>query len=345
MRALSRKQEDWESMGEGTANRLGLRMQSGETAWKRGSSSPGLLLPLAFYRSGLVRLGLSSSTRRPRRAAPALRVVRRRPASPRPAASRCQAGASVSQAEPREKPAPGRFLVKALLAVTLAVLLLNLALAGGAVWLWKHPQSLAALLPGAHVNLKKAMDITVAGPLPLKTHFSYNFPVKLDTNIPIRVPVSDVLRVPINETFEVPIEKELSVSLDQPVHVKDVVRVRANVALDTTVQAKVMGVTMNVPVKGTIPLDFNLPLDQDLGIRGDVKVNLAETLPIHIRHQVNAPIDFVVKGSIPLHQELNVPIDADLDCLVNIPESFPIRMDLDLSTADVGSKVRFSGGE
>gem|GEM_PF-6194625 len=342
MKATHRNQDFGNIRGEADMNRLGLRVQATNPAWKRGAGASGLLMPFAYYRSGLIRLGLSSPGRRPLRKAPALRPVGRGPVSPRPVALRVVDKAS--PARTRGKAAPGRFLVRVLVAASLLILLLNMTLVAGAVWVWKHPGDLQALLPGVHVNLNKTMDIAVAGTLPLKARFKHDFPIQLDTQIPIRVPVSEVLRIPINETFEVPIEKEISVRLDQPIHVRDTIRVRAQVPLDTVVETKVMGVTMRVPVKGTIPLDFNLPLDQMLSVQGNVKVDLAETLPIHIRHEVTAPIDFVVKGSIPLDQEIRVPIDTELDCAVDIPKAFPIRMDLDISTADLGSGVRWSGG-
>ena len=87
----------------------------------------------------------------------------------------------------------------------------------------------------------------------------------MDADIPIQFPVTSVVRIPIRETFLIPLNKTFPVVLAQPLRLQDTVRVRADVPIDTEIQTKVLGVTMTVPVKGSVPWISTYPWTRKSG--------------------------------------------------------------------------------
>lgn len=229
------------------------------------------------------------------------------------------------------------------LACAAGVLSLGIHLVIGAIvgWAFLSPDSFRESLPGVSFTLDgKAMRVAVKGRVPVKAHFAHQFPVRLDTVIPIDLPVSSLLSVPVRETLEVGLKQTIQVPLDQPVRVRDAIRVQGRIPVDTAIETEILGVTTHLPVRGVIPLDFELPLDQELRVTGIVDVKLPETLSIDIDQRLKVPLNFKVESTMHLRKDVSVAMGMDLDGEVTLPESFPTDIDLELHLADLVGRPR-----
>ena len=185
------------------------------------------------------------------------------------------------------------------------------------------------------VHLEKSLPITFTQDFRIDAAINHEFPIKLDTQIPVRFPVTSVVNIPIKETFMIPLDKTFPIVLDKPFHLKDTIKVRTQILIDTEVETKVMGIKMMVPVKGTLPLDVDIPLDQEIQITGELMVMLQEPLPASINQTVEAPLNFIVEGVMPLDTTIQAPVKGVLDCGINIAKSLPVKISLDISVDDL----------
>ncbi|WP_028314807.1 hypothetical protein [Desulfatibacillum aliphaticivorans] len=185
------------------------------------------------------------------------------------------------------------------------------------------------------VHLQKSLPITFTEDFRVDAAIDHEFPIKIEADIPIQFPVTSVVRIPIKETFLIPLNKTFPVMLDQPLRLKDTVKVRAIIPIDTEFEAKVLGVTMTVPVKGSVPLDIDVPLDQEIRIPNELMVMLQEPLPVSINQTVDAPLDFVINGNLPLDAVINAPVKGVLDCGITVKKPLPVEIDLDISLKDL----------
>ncbi|MBI9075342.1 MAG: hypothetical protein JEZ02_08025 [Desulfatibacillum sp.] len=185
------------------------------------------------------------------------------------------------------------------------------------------------------ILVQKSLPITFAKDFQLDATIDHEFPIKLDTEIPVQFPVTSVVRIPIKETFMIPLDQTFSVMVNKPFRLKDTVRVRAQVPIDIEVETKVLGVTMTVPVKGVLPLDIDVPLDQEIQIPGEIMVMLQKPLPVSIDQTVEAPLNFTVNGIMPLDTTILAPVRGVLDCGISIKESVPVEVELAVSMNDL----------
>lgn len=192
-----------------------------------------------------------------------------------------------------------------------------------------------AQLDNLHFQLKKNLPVSINDSFAVNAAFDHDFPIQLKTDIPVKIPVSAILKIPINETFKIPLNKTFPVVLDKPFHIKDTIRVITRLPLDTTIETRVMGIKMNIPVKGEIPVDMLVPLDQDIQITGEILVSIQEPLSAPINQVVEAPINFEVKGVMPLNTAITAPIDTNIACTISIPDDLPVEMDLNFTAYDL----------
>lgn len=195
-------------------------------------------------------------------------------------------------------------------------------------------------LLGSHLLLEKPMVVEIKEPFPVKAGMEHTFSVPLKTDIPVRFPVKSVLNVPIVETFQIPLDKPFEVQLESPLRIRQNVRVRSQLPLNTTIETKIMGVTMHIPVKGEVPIDITFPLAMDLALDEGLRLHMTEPLPVSINKNVQAPVDFMVEGVLPLDESLEVPIQADMDLMIRMQKKLPLDANLDFSTSDLGQGVR-----
>ncbi|MDI6797115.1 MAG: hypothetical protein QMD09_09220 [Desulfatibacillaceae bacterium] len=247
---------------------------------------------------------------------------------------------------PKEKPKKGRArrAARAIFRFAAGVaLLLNLLVFIAIATVLLKPQLLEGPLAGLGLALNKPMAVSMDERFDVKARFNHLFPIALDAQIPIEVPVSEKLIIPINEIFAVPLDSSFAVTLSRPLRVKELIHVEGNLPLDTIVEAEVFGIKKQIPIKGVVPVRFAFNLDQEIGVDGGFHVHMDEPLQVKINQQVEAPINFVVKGNVPLKQNIMVPVSGDLDCAIEMVNELPLNMKLDLKAKDLGEGVKITG--
>ncbi len=198
-------------------------------------------------------------------------------------------------------------------------------------------------LRNLQLQLNKSMPISINEEFAVKAAFDHEFLINLDTTIPVKFPVSANLQIPINETFEISLDKTFPVHLDKPLRIKDKIRVITELPLDTIIETRVFGMNMKIPVKGSIPVDFIVPLDQDIQVNGELLVSMREPFSAPINQIVEAPVNFEVKGILPLETQFATPINTNINCTIETPNGLPVDMKLDLTVDDIMRGLSITG--
>lgn len=153
--------------------------------------------------------------------------------------------------------------------------------------------------------------------------------VRLPDNLPVQVEVLQVraadgglssgLPVRLNETLHLDVELDTEVPLELIVRYQGEIPVQTAVPVDTTMQTKVFGAPLELPVKGSIPLDLNLPVDLTIPIRQPVRLKFSAPITAHVDQTVNIPLSGTLDTRvrfdgtpISLHvsdSELALPLD------------------------------------
>lgn len=97
-----------------------------------------------------------------------------------------------------------------------------------------------------------------------------------------------------------------------------------------------------VPIKGSIPIDFSFPLKQNMGIQGDLFLHVTEPLPVTIRKELEVPVNLVVKGVLPVDEEITVPIETNMEGQIGIPGQLPCTVEFQMGPEDWGKGIRIS---
>lgn len=230
-----------------------------------------------------------------------------------------------------------------------AFLLFTLALALFAFYVVNGPgprlYARAKRLAELSVSMEKPMGVTINGDFAASATFDHSFSVPLDAEVPVRLPVKSVLKVPIFESFQVGLDKPFAVSMSEPLHLEENIRVKGDMPVDTVVEAKVLGVTAKVPIRGVIPVNFVFPLKQDIRLPESLSLTIVKPLAVEIQKVVEAPIDFVVEGKLPLRQDIRVPLKEAIPCRVKIDQELPLTARLNLGLSDWGQGLKLDGME
>jgi len=75
-------------------------------------------------------------------------------------------------------------------------------------------------------------------------------------------------------------------------------------------------------------------------LKDGVRLHMAKPLSVSIDKKVQAPVDFIVEGIMPLQENLKVPIKEQMDCTISMDKPLPLDMDLEFSMEDLGEGVR-----
>lgn len=220
--------------------------------------------------------------------------------------------------------------------------LIILLLCGACLFLYGKYASSLRLAKDLHLRLQKQMSVRLPDPFPVTAAFTKEISVPVKMDIPIHFPVTSLLRVPIDEMFEIPLDDAFLVEVNQPVRLNETIQVKCDVPLDTTIEASILGMKKKIPVKGVIPINIAVPLRQDVTIAGRLAVRMVDPLKVKVKKDVEAPINFVVEGMVPLDQKIKVPVAEKMDCVVHMDKDLPFAMDLDLSAGELGRAVRIS---
>lgn len=184
------------------------------------------------------------------------------------------------------------------------------------------------------IDLDEALDIQLSGDIPVHAHLVRDLDVEVAHAIATRVHVEHLLEVPIDEEIVVPLDLVLEVPLDTAIRVRDTLRVKGEVAIDTVVTA--LGVAP-IPIRATLPIEMDVPLDQYVHIEGRVAVPVRQDVRVRLQRTLKVPIVATMPATVKVEGSLPVRLDAEFDTSVAVDHTLPVRLKkrLRLSEANV----------
>lgn len=182
-------------------------------------------------------------------------------------------------------------------------------------------------------------------------HFNINIPLKdqhvaidLQEPLQVRVKVKDALDVAVNGRVDaqIPINEQLNVALTQTltprvyfdslvpistmIPVKEVIKVNQNLPIDTKVQVKILGKDVTLPLKGSIPLQLDVPIDIQVPLQQKVHLKFDAPVKTVLKENLNIPLQTQLNANIPIQGKLNVPITSELNASVDVKNTLPVKI-------------------
>jgi hypothetical protein len=230
------------------------------------------------------------------------------------------------------------------LMLSLGTIVIGLCLASGAVsayFFFKY-KPLLSDLQHARLHLKKEATASIDSRFPVNVALNHLFKFRLRKDIPLELPIQTTLQVPVDETFLVPIQDSFSVEMDSPLFIDEQIHVHSEMPLDITVQTRILGMDLSVPIQGSVPIDITFPLQQQIGVRGALSLRVTEPLRVPIRQTLEVPVRFVMRGILPVNEEIQAPIETTMEGQITIRDPLACTVEMNLSAQDWGKGIRIT---
>ncbi len=122
-----------------------------------------------------------------------------------------------------------------------------------------------------------------------------------DRFIPVQVDIDERIPVVFDTELEVPVALTTKVDIDSDMEIEARIPIRTELKLDTMIQTKVLGLgKISVPIRGTVPLDFIVPIEGKLRIKAsDIPIDIDEMARVEM-----PPIDIPLTCRIETHIDL-----------------------------------------
>jgi len=223
-----------------------------------------------------------------------------------------------------------------------AALALCLASAGLCAYLLHRYGPVLNDLLHARLDLKKQITASVDSRFPVDISLDHRFDFRLRKDIPVEIPIQALLQVPLDETLLVPVTDSFVVEMNGPLFIDEQIRVRSEVPLDMSVQTRIMGMDLSLPIRGTVPIDITFPLKQEVGVRRAFSLRIADPLPVRVRQVMQVPVSFVLRAVLPVDEEITVPLHTVMEGRIAIPEPLPCTVEMNVSARDWGGAIRIT---
>ncbi|HEY4715910.1 MAG TPA: hypothetical protein VII00_02275 [bacterium] len=161
------------------------------------------------------------------------------------------------------------------------------------------------------------------GYLPVHAEINENITVPVKGIFPITALFNQDIVLPFDQNLTVPVDIDAPVPLDLVVRFKTSIPVNTSVPIDTVVQAKILGVSVSVPVKGELPLNMMIPVEQDVPINETFRLKLITPVKVHIKEIFRVPVRTTISTDIPLDHNVTVPIKTSIDAKASIEGEIP----------------------
>jgi hypothetical protein len=215
---------------------------------------------------------------------------------------------------------------KALILTSLVLLVLMTALAGTMAW-WAFGNM------AAHVVLHdQPADIRLPESLAVKAAVSKAVHVRINQTLPVRVPIDETLIIPMPDAVPVKVHVETSVPISLDVPVEHTVQIDQSFDLDTTVQTRVMGFNISLPIKGRIPLKAQVPVRLVVPVRQTLPVVLDVPASVRLSEPIKARIQTVIEAKIPIKESLQLPVTEPVNATLSFPQQ---RVQASLQRMDI----------
>lgn len=199
-----------------------------------------------------------------------------------------------------------------LLSALLLFLALCAATAGALWWGWQHLSARVTLGPQqAVIELPQELDVRAAVDNAVR--------VKIDQELPVRVPIRQTLSIPITDPIPLQVSVDTTVPIDIVVPVEHVLHIDQSFDIDTTVKARVLGIPVNVPIQGKVPLKADVPVSLKIPVKRELPVSLKTAATVRLTEPLNPRIDTVIEARIPVRETLSLPVTAPVDARLRFP--------------------------
>lgn len=196
----------------------------------------------------------------------------------------------------------------------LLLILAVAAIGGGIVGYWVFKNVDARLL----LTDQPAM-VTIPAPLEVTADVLNNLDITLDDTISTKVPIDQVVSIPVDETLHLIAKFDAMVPIKLDVNVQQTISLDQEVYVDAVVEAQVLGDTLQLPIRGNIPIKAEIPINLTIPI--DQKVRLKFTAPVaaKLRQNLTVPLKTTIDADIPIHADLSVPVTSAMKARVYFP--------------------------
>ena len=204
-----------------------------------------------------------------------------------------------------------------------------LALAAGFV-LKREFRTILSWIPDTRIAFLLHADVTVEGPVSaaVQVDTSLNVPFKKD--VAVSLPLHKSLDVPVKGRFHIPLTEPVKCRLDKPVRIREKIPFRGTLPVDTRVQTRILGIPIEIPVKGNVPVDMAFPIDQEVHLNDAVMVRVPDPVDVNVNQNITLPVDLTVNTVIPINEVLTVPIKATVDCDARVKGKVPCSAEIEV---------------
>lgn len=221
---------------------------------------------------------------------------------------------------------PAAVTWKALILTSLMLLALMTVLAAGAAW-WAFGHMAARV-----VLHDQPADIRLPESLAVKAAVSKDIHVRVNQVLPVRVPIDETLLIPMPEAIAVKVHVETSVPIALDIPVEHTVVIDQAFDLDTTVQTRVLGIPINLPIKGRVPLKAQVPVKLVVPVRQTLPVVLDVPATVRLSEPIRARVQTVIEARIPIRESLQLPVTEPVQATLTFPQQ---RVQASLQRMDI----------
>jgi len=173
---------------------------------------------------------------------------------------------------------------------------------------------------------KRIITVSVDSSIPVSASIDHTFHIPIKNEFDYAVPVKTVIKLPVDKEFKVTFDKPLNIPIDHVFHVDEKINVKTEFPFETKLAIKILGVNMNVPVKGVIPLNMVIPLKHDFHIKDTLAVKPQAALPVPVNSIFDVPVDFILRGKLPIDGMMSVPIKDKVNADVMLRDKLPVTL-------------------
>ena len=201
---------------------------------------------------------------------------------------------------------------RALLLTAIASVLVTLTIVAATVALLP-----VLLLQKATNGQEPVTSVNLPDPFPFRITMPEGMTANVTNPLEISVPVKKKISVPIRNRFSTDVRLDTRIPLDMTLHIDQRVPVRTTLELDTEIQAEVFGVWLDMPVKGNIPLNIDVPITANIPIQQSIPLELEAPVTVQLDEVFTVPIDTTINSTTRLLTPLIIQPDPTVIGLKN----------------------------
>lgn len=206
-----------------------------------------------------------------------------------------------------------------LFAVFALIVVANLCGVYIAMWVFKHFN--------IYIPLKdQKVAIDLQEPLQVRVKVKEALDVEVNGRVDAKIPINEQLSVPLTQTLTPLVYFDSQVPISTIIPVQEIIKVHQELPIDTKVQVKIFGRDVTLPLKGSIPLQLDVPIDIKVPLQQKVHLKFDAPVKTVLKENLNIPLKTQLNANIPVQGKLNVPITSDLNAAVDVKNTLPVKI-------------------